>query len=163
MKKQKENSHEGITWSEMGKQNVQAEKVYWARNDQWSRCHWLVCLLAWLLVLSSRTSCFLSLVDGNAWAWNHLAHVRWRTIGLRVRLLSLYRAVSDLVKREREASIDGGARWPKDDQIRTEFRLSRAPSRRHLMLLSCCCIRDLKVAYYSFIRVQEVYTTNAQI
>ena len=29
-KKQKENSHEGITWSEMGKQNVQAEKVYYA-------------------------------------------------------------------------------------------------------------------------------------
>ena len=29
MKKQEENSHEGITWSEMGKQNVQAEKVYW--------------------------------------------------------------------------------------------------------------------------------------
>ena len=28
MKKQKENSHEGITWSEMGKENVQAEKVY---------------------------------------------------------------------------------------------------------------------------------------
>ena len=28
MKKQKENSHGGITWSEMGKQNVQAEKVY---------------------------------------------------------------------------------------------------------------------------------------
>ena len=28
MKKQKENSHEGITWSEIGKQNVQAEKVY---------------------------------------------------------------------------------------------------------------------------------------
>ena len=27
MKKQKENSHEGITWSEMGKQNAQAEKV----------------------------------------------------------------------------------------------------------------------------------------
>ena len=27
-KKQKENSHEGITWSEMGKQNVQAKKVY---------------------------------------------------------------------------------------------------------------------------------------
>ena len=26
--KQKENSLEGITWSEMGKQNVQAEKVY---------------------------------------------------------------------------------------------------------------------------------------
>ena len=26
--KQKENSHEDITWSEMGKQNVQAEKVY---------------------------------------------------------------------------------------------------------------------------------------
>ena len=24
----KENSHEGITWSEMGKQNVQAEKIY---------------------------------------------------------------------------------------------------------------------------------------
>ena len=35
--KQKENSHEGITWSEMGKQNVQAEKVYyyatWSKND----------------------------------------------------------------------------------------------------------------------------------
>ena len=30
MKKQKKNSHEGITWSEMGKQNVQAEKVYWS-------------------------------------------------------------------------------------------------------------------------------------
>jgi len=30
MKKQKENSHEGITWSEMGKQNVQAEKVYYS-------------------------------------------------------------------------------------------------------------------------------------
>ena len=29
MKKQKENSHQGITWSEMGKQNVQAEKVYY--------------------------------------------------------------------------------------------------------------------------------------
>ena len=29
MKKQEENSHEGIKWSEMGKQNVQAEKVYY--------------------------------------------------------------------------------------------------------------------------------------
>ena len=28
MKKQKENSHEGITWSEMGKQSVQTQKVY---------------------------------------------------------------------------------------------------------------------------------------
>ena len=27
-KNKEENSHEGITWSEMGKQNVQAEKVY---------------------------------------------------------------------------------------------------------------------------------------
>ena len=27
-KKEKENSHEGITWSEMGKQNVQAKEVY---------------------------------------------------------------------------------------------------------------------------------------
>ena len=25
----KENSHEGITWSEIEKQSVQAEKVYW--------------------------------------------------------------------------------------------------------------------------------------
>ena len=33
MKKQKENSHEGITWSEMGKQNVQAEKVYFFSNQ----------------------------------------------------------------------------------------------------------------------------------
>ena len=31
MKKQKENSHEGITWSEMGKQNVQDEKVYFGK------------------------------------------------------------------------------------------------------------------------------------
>ena len=30
IKKQKENSHEGITWSEMGKQNVQAKNVYCA-------------------------------------------------------------------------------------------------------------------------------------
>ena len=37
MKKQKENSREGITWSEMGKQNVQAEKVYWAYPTQGSR------------------------------------------------------------------------------------------------------------------------------
>ena len=29
MKKQKENSHEGITWSEMGKQNIQAKEVYY--------------------------------------------------------------------------------------------------------------------------------------
>ena len=29
MKKQKENSLENITWSEMGKQNVQAKEVYW--------------------------------------------------------------------------------------------------------------------------------------
>ena len=37
MKKQKENSHEGITWSEMGKQNVQAEKVYsTVRWDGWA-------------------------------------------------------------------------------------------------------------------------------
>ena len=28
MKKQNENSHEGITWSEIGKQNVQAKEVY---------------------------------------------------------------------------------------------------------------------------------------
>ena len=32
--KQKENSHEGITWSEMGKQNVQAEKVYLHEDQQ---------------------------------------------------------------------------------------------------------------------------------
>ena len=28
MTKQKENSHEGITWSELGKQNVEAKEVY---------------------------------------------------------------------------------------------------------------------------------------
>ena len=27
-KKQKANSHEGITWSEMGKQNIQVKEVY---------------------------------------------------------------------------------------------------------------------------------------
>ena len=31
MKKQKENSLENITWSEMGKQNVQAKEVYFLR------------------------------------------------------------------------------------------------------------------------------------
>ena len=31
MKKQKANSHEGITWFEMGKQNIQAKEVYY--ND----------------------------------------------------------------------------------------------------------------------------------
>ena len=36
MKKQKENSHEGITWSEMRKQNVQAEKVYSSLISQYS-------------------------------------------------------------------------------------------------------------------------------
>ena len=28
MKEQKANSHEGITWFEMGKQNIQAKEVY---------------------------------------------------------------------------------------------------------------------------------------
>ena len=32
MKKPKENSNEGLPWSEMGKQNVQAEKVYYRDN-----------------------------------------------------------------------------------------------------------------------------------
>ena len=31
MKKQKENSHEDITWTEMGQQNVQAKKVHCKR------------------------------------------------------------------------------------------------------------------------------------
>ena len=43
MKKQKENSHEGITWSEMGKQNVQAEKVY---------CHEKLRTVKWTQTLS---------------------------------------------------------------------------------------------------------------
>ena len=34
IKKQKENSHEGITWSEMGKQNTQAEEVYYKRGGK---------------------------------------------------------------------------------------------------------------------------------
>ena len=32
MKKQKENSYENITWSEMGKQNEQAKKVHLPLN-----------------------------------------------------------------------------------------------------------------------------------
>ena len=32
MKRQKENSHKGITWSEMGKQSVQAKEVYLHNN-----------------------------------------------------------------------------------------------------------------------------------
>ena len=39
--KQKENSHEGITWSEMGKQNEQAEKVYTDRKKR--IIVWYVC------------------------------------------------------------------------------------------------------------------------
>ena len=30
MKRQKENSLENITWSELGKQKIQPKKVYWA-------------------------------------------------------------------------------------------------------------------------------------
>ena len=41
MKKQKENSHEAITWSEMGKQNVQAKKAYWRFFPQLSTCDFL--------------------------------------------------------------------------------------------------------------------------
>ena len=33
MKKQKGNSQEGITWSEMGKQNVQAKELYYDYSD----------------------------------------------------------------------------------------------------------------------------------
>ena len=39
--KQKENSHEGITWSEMGKQNVQAEKVYSSRRRSERDCNFI--------------------------------------------------------------------------------------------------------------------------
>ena len=49
MKKQMENSREGITWSEMGKQIVQAEKVY---------CTWPP------EVEIRRTKCILWPVDG---------------------------------------------------------------------------------------------------
>ena len=38
-KQQKENSHEGITWSEMGKQNVQAEKVYYPEQAETKTLH----------------------------------------------------------------------------------------------------------------------------
>ena len=37
MTKQKENSHDGITWSEMGKQNVQAEKIYITRKANYKQ------------------------------------------------------------------------------------------------------------------------------
>ena len=42
MKKQKENSREGITWSEMGKQNVQAEKVYYPVLTLHFRLFWKI-------------------------------------------------------------------------------------------------------------------------
>ena len=45
MKKQKENSREGITWSEMGKQNVQAEKVYY--QHLWTQGFYLLWL--WMM------------------------------------------------------------------------------------------------------------------
>ena len=45
--KQKENSHEGVTWSEMGKQNVQAEKVY---------CDWFIS--QFVPVVIGRSDCF---------------------------------------------------------------------------------------------------------
>ena len=38
MKKHKENSHEGITWSEMEKQNVQAKEVY-SRTKKSNKSH----------------------------------------------------------------------------------------------------------------------------
>ena len=34
MIKTRKNSHEGITWSEMGKQSVQAKKVYYKRKNR---------------------------------------------------------------------------------------------------------------------------------
>ena len=39
MKKQKENSNERITWSEMEKQNVQAKEVYWPETRTHSSKH----------------------------------------------------------------------------------------------------------------------------
>ena len=41
MKKQKENSHEGITWFEMGKQNVQAKEVYFVHFVHYFTKHML--------------------------------------------------------------------------------------------------------------------------
>ena len=108
-------------------------------ENQWSNCHWLMsaCLIA----------CFVeSHVLFSFFCWRNQAHctsvepfgARALTDSdLHARFLSLYEA--DLEK-EWEASIDDGARWPKDDQIRTESKLFRAPSRRHLMLLPCCYI-----------------------
>ena len=44
IKRQKENSHEKITWLEMGKQNVQAKKVHWDKCQKislWKKyCSW---------------------------------------------------------------------------------------------------------------------------
>ena len=61
MKKQKENSHEGITWSEMGKQNVQAEKVdyYYLLISDWSLRSWQQDgALDFLLLNSEKNYCF---------------------------------------------------------------------------------------------------------
>ena len=45
-KKQKENSHEGITWSEMGKQNIQAKEFYYRSKRQLSYLPMVaICLL----------------------------------------------------------------------------------------------------------------------
>ena len=50
--KQKENSHEGITWSEMGKQNVQAEKVYcplkYVNKVLKKKCNAVMVISCWL-------------------------------------------------------------------------------------------------------------------
>ena len=47
MKKQKENSHEGITWSEMGKQNVQAKEVYYSCHLKAEWLHGLWVCVFW--------------------------------------------------------------------------------------------------------------------
>ena len=58
MKKQKENSHEGITWSEMGKQNVQAEMVYCLKWKIYCDDHSSLSLIITLLL----GACFLKVL-----------------------------------------------------------------------------------------------------
>ena len=53
MKKQKENSHENISWSEMGKQNEQAKKVHFnlnCVNNKMLEYDWLLTALVYGLI-----------------------------------------------------------------------------------------------------------------
>ena len=68
MKKQKENSHEGITWSEMGKQNAQAEKVYWMASVKSTELNVKKCLIILFTALKCQQ------------VFNNNVHINWKDL-----------------------------------------------------------------------------------